>query len=458
MQEPGSTCYAGVQELEGGQMLTAGAEGTVRVRTYWSAPAPTPYRFRRPEEAVDAFVPVFREATRARLRSNRRVGVFLSGGLDSSYVAAVAVRAGAAPPAITAYAPGTRWLDERRHARLAARHLGLLHQELDISDCWALSSRYLPDHLFDEPAHPPQSPHMMRLAAAARDAGMGVMLGGEGGDEWLNGDDRFVADAVVWGRLRTGWRLARTQAQSRPVWKAFGRECFYGLTPLPVQAAAARLRRRVPAVVPAAAVASDPRWVQPADRLCTAVWRRGRLRLAEWQVYRDATRPVVGWRDRHALSANGIELRTPFNDLRVIELLAAVPEWMKRHQGRTKDVLRAAFDGHLPAGLAGREDKGYFNELVTAGMTDREWTRAQAAAAAAADFPGVSAGSATAEISRWRQVALTARHPAWIGWQPSWRIITAGLWLQSLDVLRSCHIQPAARGIEEPHALVLVRR
>ena len=82
--------------------------------------------------------------TRARLRSNTKVGTFLSGGLDSSYVTAVA--ASMQPldlAAFTLYVPGTKHLDERPFAPIVADHCGIPLTEVDTTDCWYLSSRWL---------------------------------------------------------------------------------------------------------------------------------------------------------------------------------------------------------------------------------------------------------------------------------------------------------------------------
>lgn len=76
-------------------------------------------------------------------------------------------------------------------------------------------------------------------------------------------------------------------------------------------------------------------------------WRRGTARRHEWQAMRSQW-DQFGWRERWVFPRNALEWRAPFYDLRVIELLASTPDWVKRHNGRTKDVLRAAEYRVLP--------------------------------------------------------------------------------------------------------------
>ena len=97
-----------VRDLDGGAHLSVHDLATVVKSTYWESPKITPRSYSSPREYVEEFVDVFAEATRARLRSNRSVGVYLSGGLDSSYVSAIALHQGVSPLAISSYAPGTR--------------------------------------------------------------------------------------------------------------------------------------------------------------------------------------------------------------------------------------------------------------------------------------------------------------------------------------------------------------
>jgi asparagine synthase (glutamine-hydrolysing) len=429
MQRPGETCYAGVHELGGGRTLTVTGD-TQTLHTYWPHPPAGRRPYHRPEEFVDEFIAVFREATRARLRSNRGLGVFLSGGLDSSYVTAVAVREGADLTAISGYAPAMSGMDERAYARMAVDHLGIAHIEVDVSDCWSLSSRWLSDEQFDQPYHPPQGPHAVRLAGAARAAGIGVVLGGEGGDEWLQGGTGSAADALLRGRPMTAWRLARPLCGRGSTAAEFIHACYREIVPFMAQDSIARLRGRDLGLGLAPAIEPQSGWISIHRYGRSLVWQRTRSQATAWTLYRQLAGPIASWRERNGFTPNGIELRTPFNDLRVIELMAATPDWVKRHHGRPKDLLREALYRVLPRAIPDRLDKGDYSALIHAGTGLHERSRVLDAVEAVASVPGVRGEVARREVLRW----LDTRH-RW--WEPSWRLISAGLWLRSLGVPRS---------------------
>ena len=160
------------------------------------------------------------------------------------------------------------------------------------------------------------------------------------------------------------------------------------------------------------------------------VWRRRNWHEDHWKWYRQLTRVAVAWRDRNAFGPNNIEHRSPLNDLRVIEFLAATPEWIKRFKGRPKDVLREAEYAVLPHTIPDRADCGFFDELVHAGVTVQELARVQRALGAIGSYPGVVHENLSKEVAQWLDDPEKPRSSAW-------HAITAGLWL---DNVRNCAI------------------
>lgn len=424
VQEPGSTSYAGVRELQGGQRLIV-QDNRLTVDTWWDRPRVRPRPYRRVEEFVDEFVALFRTATRARLRTNRPIGVFLSGGLDSSYVAAVATGLGARLSALTGFAAGTRQMDERRYARIVSEHLGIEHVEADISECWSLSSHVLTDEMFDVAEHPPQGAAQVRLARVARELGLGVVLGGEGGDEFLTGE-MWAADALLRGRPRAAWRIAQAMRGDRSPLPAFAHHTVRYLLPYTLQDAWRHLRGRPLYLGFPPTVTPGRDWISWPELQRTTAWRPAHAARVRWRLYRRLVAHFVYWRDRHAFAAHGIEHRAPFNDQRIVELMAATPPWMTRFRGSSKDLLRAALARVPLAAIADRLDNGIFDELLWEGAA-RETERVHAALVALRALPGVRGAEVEREVSHW----VRTRHP-W--WQPSWAALTAGLWLHALGV------------------------
>ena len=338
LQKCGSTCYEGVRELEGGERLVVEG-GTVRVEHFWTPPPPRDLGFRRFEEYVDEFETVFARATGARMRSNRPVAVALSGGLDSSYVAAVAAGHGGATvgaiTAITLYAADAG-LDEREHVRQVAGPLGLRHLEIDADDCWGFSSRWLADETWDAPDVPLPAALSVRLGQSVRELGCGVLLNGDGGDEWMDGDVRAPADALLHRKPRTAVRLARAMRPDRPPWRTLLVALLEDAVPSAVIDSLPGSRRPLAPVVE-----RDRRWRSVASSMRAPVWQPRRGHAQRWAYAWRVSRPVAAWRERHAFAANGLDLRTPFHDLRVVELMASTPGWIKRRRGtRSRGTAR----------------------------------------------------------------------------------------------------------------------
>ncbi|MEQ8195503.1 MAG: asparagine synthase (glutamine-hydrolyzing) [Rhodospirillales bacterium] len=133
-------------------------------------------------------------------RSDVPYGMFLSGGVDSSVVLAMMNRHNVEPVhAFTVGFPGQQVHDERHHARMVARAAGATHTEVEFtgSDFWTLLPRVAA--AMDDPAADYAVLPTFRLAQAAKEAGLKVILSGEGGDELFAGYGRY--------RRAGRWRL-----------------------------------------------------------------------------------------------------------------------------------------------------------------------------------------------------------------------------------------------------------
>lgn len=412
MQEPGRTWLAGMSHLAGGERMVA-TEAGVRAAAYWTQPRITPRTYRRPEEYVDEFEAVFARAVADRLRTNRPVGVYLSGGIDSSYVAAVITRQGHQATALTSYAPGTSRMDERKYAQLVVAHLGMRQVETDISDCWTLSRAWVPDAYFDNPFHPPQAANQARMGLIARREGIGVILGGEGGDEWCNGPENYIGNTLARGKFVTAWKLSRKNRGR----KRSARRLAAELRDLSLEP----IRRRHWDTGPEGDALIDGVDVMKHMRTPSA-WSHARFQRIEWDIQRQIGWLEPSWRDRHEAAPNGVERRPPFFDLRVIEMLASTPPWMKRFNGRRKDILREAETRVLPKVIADRTDWGLYDELYFRGLRS-EPARTSLGLAMTDQFVGRPSPAAV------RESLATAMPPVD---HAAWRTVSTGLWLDSM--------------------------
>ncbi len=183
-----STTFADIQRIPGGHTLTASQEGVVCQR-YWTLPITEPIRYRRDEEYVEHFLELMRLAVGDRLRQER-VGILMSGGLDSTTIAATALQLKSRhsiPLDLQAFTTVYDRLlpdEERYYSGIAAEALGLPIHYL-VADDYQLFERWdRPELPRPEPIHSPllalSVDQLKQVAAHSR-----VVLYGHGGDEVL---------------------------------------------------------------------------------------------------------------------------------------------------------------------------------------------------------------------------------------------------------------------------------
>jgi asparagine synthase (glutamine-hydrolysing) len=363
--------FANVKKLEAGQLLTWTEGRGVTLSRYYAAPFGGPRAHVSGEEAARELVRVTEASTRARLQADVPVGVFLSGGLDSSFLAACAVRV---HPRVRTFTVGfdDKSFDESAHARDVARHLGTSHVEYRIGASELLE--ILPGMLdwMDEPfADTSLLPTTLLAREVRRD--VTVSLGGEGGDELLAGYPTFVVDSIL-SRLpripslmtAAAARAARlVPPDSRNFSRSFvARQLAQGLGSTGARRHASWLAPLIPRDLealagplldaPARAHAFDATdecvsgLVHPsAFDAATAFYLR--LYLGEG---------VLTKVDRATMRAS-LEARAPLLDRRVAEFCLSLPPRTRLRGRTTKWVLRRAAATLLPASIARRPKKGF---------------------------------------------------------------------------------------------------
>jgi asparagine synthase (glutamine-hydrolysing) len=220
-RDPATTSFADIKRLPAAHCLTWRQRGGVHVRRYWSLPADGPVRYPRQRDYVERFQELLKEAVADRLRTDQ-VGAFMSGGLDSTLVTALAKELLAARSAafdLQCYAVVYDRLipdEERHYAGVAARHLQIPIEFLPMDD-YGLFDRHAelrrpePYHNLQEAA----TTDFLTLAASRSR----VLLTGEGGDEILSQSKSYLY------KLARGLRLATLAA-------GIGRSVFiYGHLP-----------------------------------------------------------------------------------------------------------------------------------------------------------------------------------------------------------------------------------
>jgi asparagine synthase (glutamine-hydrolysing) len=359
------SAWTGIRKLEPGHLATW-ADGQLTVRRYWSPPmravpaASTP----SPGEASERLRDLICEAVSVRLESEVPLGVFLSGGLDSSIVVAELARAGRAP---STYSVGFKrgGFDESGYARLVAKYFGTDHHELVADDDAPALFEEL-SRAYDEPFADSSALATLAVARAAREHAT-VILTGDGGDELFGGYRRYAAyrraraihqaigplAGVTSGAMATGSRLfgsdrlADWAVRVRKPWVDYRNGLFH-FSPAEL---ASILRPEVLDAVDDSAARDrlDALWQRAPDRLSTLLW-------VDEQTYLPDDLLVKV--DRASM-AHSLEARMPFLDHDLAAFVATLPEAHLFKRGTGKSILRDSYRDILPPETLSRGKMGF---------------------------------------------------------------------------------------------------
>jgi asparagine synthase (glutamine-hydrolysing) len=348
----GQGCFFdGIIQLGRGETVLIGADATLRPVSRLDVTMQGTVRC-----TDEDFSLTLQESVRLHLRSDVPVGTCLSGGLDSSTVAAVAASAvrqvgGPRFSAVTA-SSGVEANDERRYAGLVARECDLAWHVVqpDAGEFVAQIEECL--RAQGEPALSPSVYFQYCVMRAARAAGLKVMLDGQGADELLCGYERYVP---IWAR-----QVVRECGALRAVrgFLQLGRNSRHGLRGISSLAAymlSPRLRRYVIARRTAMLRAE----LRPAvDKVIDHVTEASRdLRAARIADLTTLSLPaLLRYEDRNSM-AHSIEARVPYVDRAVATCALSYPDTQLLHDGFTKYPLRKLAAQVLPPSIAWRPIK-----------------------------------------------------------------------------------------------------
>jgi asparagine synthase (glutamine-hydrolysing) len=183
------TIYAGRQRLLPGTMLVSRG-GKLETRPHWEM------RYveneKRPiPELKKEFLAVLREGVREAAQGSS-VGTFLSGGTDSSTVAGILGEVTGRPARTYSIGFDAQGYDEISYARIAARHFGTRHHEYYVTPADVVSAVPRVAEVHDQPFGNSSAVPTYFCAKLARDDGVDVLLGGDGGDELFGGNERYA--------------------------------------------------------------------------------------------------------------------------------------------------------------------------------------------------------------------------------------------------------------------------
>lgn len=379
------TFFDGIFRLPPAHVLTVTARG-MSCRRYWEAEPEPQLKLGSDREYAAAFLDVFSEAVRCRLRSNGPVGAMLSGGTDSTAVAAVAARElatlGAGPlHTFSALGPDAESCVETR-AITAAMTIGGIAPV-------AVNHAELGDYLKDlvRLAQSPDQPFegwmtlLRAIYLAAHRKGINVVLDGVGADNVVDAG-WVIAHHLQRGRILDAAREsiadARFAGPGRPAYRPLLSASWRAFVPPALRELRHRLsgRLRDPHGARGTLMLEDfARRVDLPER--RRRWRQQMLANDGLSGRRGSGSPVhpylVVARERYdrIAAALAIEPRDPFCDLRVVKFARSLPPNQRRRDGWPKFILRNAVEGLVPDAVRWRRGKEHLGRNFTAPVFER---------------------------------------------------------------------------------------
>jgi asparagine synthase (glutamine-hydrolysing) len=183
--------YAGIRKLMPGHTMTIGPEGQADIRQYWDLDTSKTHESRDEKYYVDSYRDLLEGAVNSHLMSDVPLGVFLSGGVDSSAVAALMTKIRREPVETFSVGYGEQTYSELPFARTVSDHIKSRHHEVLVNESDFFGA--LPHLIWheDEPIVWPSSISLYFVARLARER-VTVVLTGEGADETLAGYTRYA--------------------------------------------------------------------------------------------------------------------------------------------------------------------------------------------------------------------------------------------------------------------------
>ena len=423
------TFFAGIDKLPAGHSLVFDRSG-LRLQRYWSLRPGEP-----PNDPESAVREVLLDSLRLRLRSDVPIGTALSGGLDSSAIACGidhllrgggegAEQVGPHQRTFTVYF-ADHGFDERLYANTVVQRIGAEPHWISFSDRELIDVLPHVVEAQDEPFGSSSIVAQWFVMRAARQAGVKVMLDGQGGDETLLGYPttfgyRF-ADLLAHGH----WRRLSTEVSAYRRLHGAGIAATTVALATPFLPAGLRWHLRARRDHAHRLVNGTLRKRSPTPERTRSPFAE-RLRRQYHLILAERGLPeLLRYEDRNSM-AHSVEARVPFLDYRLVELLYSIHTHDLYELGVTKTILRRAVGDLLPQVVRDRVDKLGF---VTPGGRFFRGAFGEYAATVFASPTFERRELVNADEARRRLAALRAGATA--GDAPVWRALNLELWARA---------------------------
>lgn len=367
------TLFSGIRKLPAGHTLELSENGGLSIRRYWDLSVADDPQSRDRDYYVRRYRELLEDAVSSHLMSDVPLGVFLSGGLDSSTVAALTAKNRRDPIQTFAVGYGEQAYSELPYARIVANHIGSQHHEVQVTRQQFFDT--LPEVIWheDEPVCWTSSVALYHLAKFSREH-VTVVLTGEGSDETLAGYTRYAW--TVWNaRMDTVYRritpsalraFVREQIQSAKLgatlrrklehtclgrdggsWPSFYFDNFYS---------AFSSNEQKQLLSPELQHYTDSTYAGSM-----AFWERSSGTILKRLLYTDINTYLVELlmkQDQMSMSAS-LESRVPFLDHPLVEFAASIPSSFALKGLEGKNILKSAVEDLLPHSIIYRKKMGF---------------------------------------------------------------------------------------------------
>jgi asparagine synthase (glutamine-hydrolysing) len=346
-------------------------EGKHEIKKYWQPPQTVDYSISK-EEAEQKLNELFSKSVASELIADVPVGIFLSGGLDSSLIAYYAQQGRTEPLHTFSLGFKEKSYDESSYAQKVAQHLGTEHHEHIVSAKDIQNALPRVTQMLDEPVADPAILPNYLLAQFAKEK-VKVVLGGDGGDELFSGYQTFVAEKMlgVYKTLPAPLRahLIEPLVNALPVSHAYfsldfkAKQFIKGahtdlnyLHQAWLESFSAEEQQQI--LVSHARRQEHSHYAQ-IDAYLSEVAHAPRELKTSYLYLRTYMQDVILAKVDRSSMMHGLEVRAPFLDKTLVEYALSLPAHLKLKGFTTKYILREMMKDKLPSEIVARGKHGF---------------------------------------------------------------------------------------------------
>jgi asparagine synthase (glutamine-hydrolysing) len=361
--EDGKTLYKGIYELLPGQWISVNGQ-MIKKGLYWS-PEYSPKRQKRSEkEYVEEFQELLETSIRCRMRSETTPGVMMSGGLDSTSIAALASRM-INPQKIKTFSyvfDQFHSCDERKYINVMQNCFNIESIQVICDDAWPYKTW---PKWPDNPNWPSMNPYRLILEevySAIQKEGTRVILNGMYGDNLFSFSTSWLADLLADKKWKEFF------CEVHLLFKAVGFQNT--ITSGYFHDAVKQIGRKIPGTNLLQKSFRKPDWLTEFGKNLLSHPHKKWITSKESLLFnlRDA---AGNSQEIYNTNRYGFELRSPYHDRRLLEFMLNLPAYLLYFKGETKRILRTAMQGVLPEEIRMRRERTNLLEIYNFGVRQR---------------------------------------------------------------------------------------